>query len=57
MPQSPEIKQIERPRSEECNAAILNVTWELLKTTSLRDLPIEAIARKFSQEVMIATSN
>jgi AcrR family transcriptional regulator len=45
MPQPPTTKQIGRPRSEESKAAILNATWELLKTTSLRDLSIEAIAR------------
>jgi AcrR family transcriptional regulator len=46
MPRPPDTKQIGRPRSEESKAAILNATWELLKTTSLRDLSIEAIARK-----------
>jgi AcrR family transcriptional regulator len=45
MPQLPDTKQIGRPRSEESKAAILDATWELLKTTSLRDLSIEAIAR------------
>jgi AcrR family transcriptional regulator len=46
MPQPPDTKQIGRPRSEESKAAILDATWELLKTTSLRDLSIEAIARQ-----------
>jgi AcrR family transcriptional regulator len=46
MPRPPDTKQIGRPRSEESKAAILNATWELLKTTSLRDLSIEAIARQ-----------
>ncbi|WP_404786925.1 TetR/AcrR family transcriptional regulator [Altericista sp. CCNU0014] len=45
MPQPSDIKRIGRPRSEESQAAILDATWELLKTTSLRDLSIEAIAR------------
>jgi AcrR family transcriptional regulator len=45
MSQLPDTKQIGRPRSEESKAAILDATWELLKTTSLRDLSIEAIAR------------
>jgi AcrR family transcriptional regulator len=45
MPQLPDTKQIGRPRSEESKSAILDATWELLKTTSLRDLSIEAIAR------------
>jgi AcrR family transcriptional regulator len=46
MPQPLDAKQIGRPRSEESKAAILDATWELLKITSLRDLSIEAIARK-----------
>lgn len=46
MPKIPDAKQIGRPRSEESKVAILEATWELLKTTSLRDLSIEAIARK-----------
>jgi AcrR family transcriptional regulator len=46
MPQLPDTKRIGRPRSEESKAAILEATWELLKTTSLRDLSIEAIARQ-----------
>jgi AcrR family transcriptional regulator len=46
MSQPPATKQIGRPRSEESKAAILATTWELLKTTSLRDLSIEAIARQ-----------
>lgn len=46
MPQLPDTKRIGRPRSEESKAAILEATWELLKTTSLRDLSIEAIARE-----------
>lgn len=45
MSQLPDTKQIGRPRSEECKAAILEATWELLQTTSLKDLSIEAIAR------------
>jgi AcrR family transcriptional regulator len=45
MPKPPDTKQIGRPRSEESKAAILDATWELLKTTCLRDLSIEAIAR------------
>jgi AcrR family transcriptional regulator len=39
-------KRIGRPRSEDSKAAILAATWDLLKTTSLRDLAIEAIARQ-----------
>jgi AcrR family transcriptional regulator len=46
MPQLPDTKRIGRPRSEESKAAILEAAWELLKTTSLRDLSIEAIARQ-----------
>jgi AcrR family transcriptional regulator len=46
MPQLPDTKRIGRPRSEESKAAILEATWELLKTTNLRDLSIEAIARE-----------
>jgi AcrR family transcriptional regulator len=46
MPQTPENKRIGRPRSEESKAAILDATWKLLKTTTLRDLSIEAIARE-----------
>jgi AcrR family transcriptional regulator len=46
MPQPPDTKRIGRPRSEESKVAILEATWELLKTTSLRDLSIEAIARE-----------
>ncbi|PIG95240.1 TetR/AcrR family transcriptional regulator [Gloeocapsopsis sp. IPPAS B-1203] len=46
MPQSPANKRIGRPRSEEAKTAILDATWELLKTTTLRDLSIEAIARE-----------
>jgi len=45
MPQTAN-KRIGRPRSEESRAAILDATWELLKTTTLRDLTIEAIARE-----------
>ncbi len=39
-------RQIGRPRSEESKAAILAATWKLLKTITLRDLSIEAIARE-----------
>lgn len=46
MAQAVNTKQIGRPRSEESKAAILDAAWELLKTTTLRDLSIEAIARK-----------
>jgi AcrR family transcriptional regulator len=46
MSQPPDARQIGRPRSEESKAAILAAAWELLETTSLRDLSIEAIARK-----------
>ncbi|BAC91111.1 TetR/AcrR family transcriptional regulator [Gloeobacter violaceus] len=45
MPQDPE-KRVGRPRSAESRAAILNATWTLLKTTTLRDLSIEAIAHE-----------
>ncbi|MBF2008806.1 MAG: TetR/AcrR family transcriptional regulator [Chlorogloeopsis fritschii C42_A2020_084] len=46
MPQSHDTKRIGRPRSEESRAAILDATWKLLKTMTLRDLSIEAIARE-----------
>lgn len=46
MSQTSDMKQIGRPRSEESKVAILKATWELLKTTTLRDLSIEAIARE-----------
>lgn len=46
MPQNPARKQIGRPRSEESKTAILDATWNLLKTTTLKDLSIEAIARE-----------
>ncbi|MBC8122646.1 MAG: TetR/AcrR family transcriptional regulator [Gemmatimonadaceae bacterium] len=46
MPQDPGSTRIGRPRSEESRAAILDATWRLLKTTTLRDLSIEAIARE-----------
>jgi AcrR family transcriptional regulator len=46
MTQIPETKRIGRPRSEESKAAILDAAWKLLKTTTLRDLSIEAIARE-----------
>ncbi|MBE9168415.1 TetR/AcrR family transcriptional regulator [Pleurocapsales cyanobacterium LEGE 06147] len=46
MPQTSDNKRIGRPRSEESRAAILDATWKLLKTTTLRDLSIEAIARE-----------
>jgi AcrR family transcriptional regulator len=45
MSKTPIPKQFGRPRSEASRAAIIDATWELLKTTSLRDLSIEAIAR------------
>ena len=45
MPQT-SARQIGRPRSEESKTAILDATWKLLKTTTLRDLSIEAIARE-----------
>ena len=45
MPQDAENKRTGRPRSKESKAAILEATWKLLKTTTLRDLSIEAIAR------------
>jgi PfpI family intracellular protease len=46
MSQTPTNKRIGRPRSEESKTAILEATWKLLKTTTLRDLSIEAIARE-----------
>jgi AcrR family transcriptional regulator len=46
MPQTNDTKRIGRPRSEESKAAILDAAWKLLKTTTLRDLSIEAIARE-----------
>lgn len=46
MPQTPDFKRIGRPRSEESRSAILDATWKLVKTTTLRDLSIEAIARE-----------
>jgi AcrR family transcriptional regulator len=46
MPQTSSHNRIGRPRSEESKAAILAATWELLKTTTLKDLSIEAIARE-----------
>jgi AcrR family transcriptional regulator len=46
MSQTPTSKRIGRPRSQESKAAILEATWKLLKTTTLRDLSIEAIARE-----------
>jgi AcrR family transcriptional regulator len=42
----PESKRSGRPRSEESKAAILDAAWKLLKTTTLKDLSIEAIARE-----------
>jgi AcrR family transcriptional regulator len=45
MPQTSKNRQIGRPRSEESRTAILDTAWKLLKTTTLRDLSIEAIAR------------
>jgi AcrR family transcriptional regulator len=41
-----ENKRIGRPRSEESKAAILEATWNLLKTTCVKNLTIEAIARE-----------
>ncbi|MFM7425846.1 MAG: TetR/AcrR family transcriptional regulator [Elainella sp.] len=41
-----ESKRMGRPRSEESRAAILAAAWRLLKTTTLRELSIEAIARE-----------
>ena len=35
-----------RPRSQASRASILNAVWELLKTQTLKDLSIEAIARE-----------
>lgn len=46
MPQASETKRVGRPRSPESQAAILDATWKLLKTTTLKDLSIEAIARE-----------
>jgi hypothetical protein len=43
MPKTSDTKRIGRPRSEESRAANLDATWKLLKTTTLRDLSIEAI--------------
>jgi AcrR family transcriptional regulator len=40
------MKNVGRPRSESSRVAILEATWTLLKTTTLRDLSIEAIARE-----------
>ncbi|MGL5872218.1 MAG: TetR/AcrR family transcriptional regulator [Xenococcaceae cyanobacterium] len=39
-------KRVGRPRSTEAQKAILEATWKLLKTMSVRDLSIEAIARE-----------
>ncbi|MGF1493921.1 MAG: TetR/AcrR family transcriptional regulator [Microcoleaceae cyanobacterium] len=39
-------KRTGRPRSETSRAAVLDSTWSLLKTTTLKDLSIEAIARE-----------
>ncbi|GET44417.1 TetR/AcrR family transcriptional regulator [Microseira wollei] len=46
MPQTSATKRIGRPRSEESKTAILEATWNLLQTTTLKDLSIEAIARE-----------
>jgi AcrR family transcriptional regulator len=46
MPQTHATKRIGRPRSEESKAAILAATWNLLQTTTVKDLSIEAIARE-----------
>lgn len=46
MPKTSETKRIGRPRSEEARAAILVTTWQLLQTTPLKKLSIEAIARE-----------
>lgn len=46
MSQTVSTKRVGRPRSEESRAAILDATWELLKTITLRDLSIEVIARQ-----------
>ena len=35
-----------RPRSQASRASILNAVWELLKTQTLKDLSIEALARE-----------
>lgn len=46
MPQTSDFNRIGRPRSEESRTAILEATWNLLKTTNLKDLSIEGIARE-----------
>ena len=46
MAQTAAAKRIGRPRSQESKAAILEATWNLLQTTTLKDLSIEAIARE-----------
>jgi AcrR family transcriptional regulator len=46
MAQTINAKRIGRPRSAESRAAILDTTWKLLETMTLRDLSIEAIARE-----------
>ncbi|MEO0984848.1 MAG: TetR/AcrR family transcriptional regulator [Cyanobacteria bacterium J06639_14] len=46
MPETSESKRIGRPRSEASKAAILDAAWRLLKTTPLKKLSIEAIARE-----------
>jgi AcrR family transcriptional regulator len=39
-------KRVGRPRSTEAQKAILDATWKLLKTMTVKDLSIEAIARE-----------
>ena len=46
MPQSSKSSRVGRPRSEKSKTAILDAAWKLLKTTTLRDLSVEAIARE-----------
>ncbi|MDY6941284.1 MAG: TetR/AcrR family transcriptional regulator [Cyanobacteriota bacterium] len=46
MSRNSQSKRSGRPRSTQSKVAILDATWELLETTTLRDLSIEAIARQ-----------
>jgi hypothetical protein len=46
MSKASDVKSVRRPCSESSRLAILEATWTLLKTTTLRDLSIEAIARE-----------
>lgn len=46
MPKNTKAKPVGRPRSEVSRAAVLAATWQLLQTTPLKKLSIEAIARE-----------